>query len=87
MLCHVGQVEENSVCASISQRDGMVAFHDSQTQYNDEAAIARLDSCVARAMELSERTRRMDQQLAVSKSYLKRQDDFQGERQQWSQMI
>lgn len=67
----VRMVEDGEIFASVSQRDGMVSFHDvASNQYSSVAMAERLDAEIREAMEMSDRVRAVDEALMCDKAYL-----------------
>jgi len=67
----VCMIEAGEIFASISQRDGMVSFHDVGTdQYSSVAMAAQLDGEIREAMAMSDRVRSVDEAVKCDKTYL-----------------
>lgn len=67
----VGMIEAGEIFASVSQKDGMVSFHDvSADLYSGAKMAKRLDSEIREVMELSNRVRVLDDALRANKAYL-----------------
>jgi len=65
-------IENGEIFASINQKDGMVSFNDDPEEYNDSKMLSHLDSQIKRSMELAQKVRTVDQEIASSTLYLQK---------------
>ncbi|GAM24380.1 hypothetical protein SAMD00019534_075550 [Acytostelium subglobosum LB1] len=65
-------IEDGEIFATISQKDGMVTFHENPESYSGHKILNELDHQVKSVFALDGRLRAMDEKFSVSQAYLKR---------------
>ncbi|KAG9508932.1 COP9 signalosome complex subunit 3, partial [Fragariocoptes setiger] len=63
-------IEEGEIFASINQKDGMVVFLDNPEKFNSASVFRQMQQDMETCMQLNERLRIMDQEIAQSPKYL-----------------
>lgn len=67
----VRMIEAGEIFATISQRDGMVSFHDVAADHYSGAEMAeRLEKEIRESMEMSERVRAVNEAVMSDKAYI-----------------
>ena len=67
----VRMIERGEIFASVSQRDGMVSFHEiAVDQYSSAAMARRLDEEIREAIAMSERVRAVNEAVRTDRAYL-----------------
>lgn len=65
-------IEEGEIYASISQKDGMVLFHDNPDKYNNTNTVERLQKEVKISIELDAQVQKMEEEICVNPLYVKK---------------
>ncbi|KAH9502501.1 COP9 signalosome complex subunit 3 [Bulinus truncatus] len=76
-------IEEGEIFATINQKDGMVRFHDNPENYNSPNMLLELDREMQRCIQLDEKLREMDREIAINPQYVQKssgshEDDLPG---------
>lgn len=77
----LNMIEDEDIFASINQKDGMVVFLDNPEKYNTPLMFKRLEDEMRKFIQLNEKLKQMDQEIAVDPKYIQKwsgqQDDDQ----------
>jgi len=65
-------IQDGQVYATINQKDGMVEFHESPEQYNNNKTLEYLDNQLQQAIELTKRVTLVDEQIGLDQKYLQK---------------
>ncbi|XP_064478967.1 COP9 signalosome complex subunit 3-like [Ornithodoros turicata] len=65
-------IEEEDIFASINQKDGMVVFLDNPEKYNTPHMFKRLEEEMRKFIQLNEKLKQMDQEIAVDPKYIQK---------------
>nr|CAG4643156.1 EOG090X04TU [Ilyocryptus agilis] len=65
-------IEEGEIYASISQKDGMVLFHDNPDKYDSTATVERIQKEVNLCIELDLQVQKMEEEICVNPVYVKK---------------
>nr|CAG4638397.1 EOG090X04TU [Cyclestheria hislopi] len=65
-------IEEGEIYASISQKDGMVLFHDNPDKYDTTNTVERLQKEVSYCMDLDAQVQKMEEEICVNPQYVKK---------------
>jgi len=68
----VAMVQEGSIHARISQKDGMVQFDSSQERFNSVRMLSELEDRVTSCMGLNAQVSQMEEDIVLSASYIKK---------------
>lgn len=76
-------IEDGEIYATINQKDGMVRFHDNPEKYNSAAMLLIVDQEMQKSIQLDEKLREMDREIAVNPQYVQKssgvhEDDLPG---------
>ncbi|XP_076331243.1 COP9 signalosome subunit 3 [Tachypleus tridentatus] len=70
-------IEDGEIFASINQKDGMVVFLDSPEKYNSPSMFKRLEEEMKKCIQLDEKLKQMDQDIAVNRKYVQKSSGVQ----------
>lgn len=77
----LNMIEDEEIFASINQKDGMVVFVDNPEKYNTPVMFKRFEEEMRKFIQLNEKLKQMDQDIAVDPKYIQKcagqQDDDQ----------
>jgi len=65
-------IQDGQVYATINQKDGMVEFHESPDQYNDNKTLEQLDSQMHQAIQLTRHVNGIDEQIGLDQKYIQK---------------
>jgi len=65
-------IEKGEIFATISQKDGMVSFHDNPEKYNSVETMNLLDKQMSECMELVQKLQEMDREITVDPHYVQK---------------
>jgi len=65
-------IESGEIYAVISQKDGMVSFYENPEEYNDNRMLNNLDAQIKSSIQLAQKLKHVDQEIASSTSYLQK---------------
>nr|CAG4648612.1 EOG090X04TU [Polyphemus pediculus] len=65
-------IEEGEIYASISQKDGMVLFHENPDKYDSSSTVDRFQKEVNICIELDVQVQRMEESICVNPVYVKK---------------
>ncbi|XP_064609422.1 COP9 signalosome complex subunit 3-like [Liolophura sinensis] len=65
-------IEDGEIFATINQKDGMVQFHDNPEKYNSAFMLLQLDKEMQKCIQLDEKLRDMDREIAVNPQYVQK---------------
>ncbi|KAH6943129.1 hypothetical protein HPB50_016033 [Hyalomma asiaticum] len=78
---HILNMANEEIFASINQKDGMVVFVDNPEKYNTPVMFKRLEEEMRKFIQLNEKLKQMDQDIATDPKYIQKcsgqQDDDQ----------
>nr|CAG4641635.1 EOG090X04TU [Eurycercus lamellatus] len=65
-------IEEGEIYASISQKDGMVLFHDNPDKYDSTCTVERVQKEVNICIDLDVQVQKMEEEICVNPLYVKK---------------
>ncbi|KAI8796795.1 COP9 signalosome complex subunit 3-like isoform X1 [Biomphalaria glabrata] len=65
-------IEDREIFATINQKDGMVRFHDNPENFNSPNMLLELDKEMQRCIQLDEKLRDMDRDIAINPQYVQK---------------
>jgi len=65
-------IEEGAIFATINQKDGMVLFKENPEAYDDNRMLEKLDAQIKRTIDLANKLRTIDQEIASSPQYIQK---------------
>uniref|UniRef100_A0A336KH77 COP9 signalosome complex subunit 3 n=1 Tax=Culicoides sonorensis TaxID=179676 RepID=A0A336KH77_CULSO len=65
-------IKSGEIFATIDQRDGMVIFKDSSENYNSPEMFLKVQSDVAKVMELNKQLLKMEEEIVLNPSFVKK---------------
>lgn len=68
----LNMIEDEEIFASINQKDGMVVFLDNPEKYNTPIMFKRLEEEMRKFIQLNEKVKQMDQDIAVDPKYIQK---------------
>jgi len=72
-------IEDGEIYATINQKDGMVSFHDNPLKYNNVGMLLQLDSEMQKCVQLDEKLKEMDREVAVNPQYVQKSSGLHDE--------
>jgi COP9 signalosome complex subunit 3 len=72
-------IEDGEIFATINQKDGMVSFHDNPEKYNNIAMLLQLDQEMQKCIQLDEKLKEMDREIAVNPQYVQKSSGLHDE--------
>ena len=73
------QIEDGDIYASINQKDGMVVFLDNPEKYNSARMFRKIEDEMKKCMETEEQLRKMDQEISLNPSFVRKIKATEGE--------
>ncbi|KAF2068109.1 hypothetical protein CYY_010565 [Polysphondylium violaceum] len=65
-------IEDGEIFASISQKDGMVSFHESPENFSGYNVFSELDSSINKVIQIDGTVKHIEEKLTLSQAFLKR---------------
>merc|ERR1719419_934860 len=75
----LNMIEDGEIFATINQKDGMVSFHDNPEKFNSIGMFLKLDQEMQKCIQLDEKLREMDREIAVNPQYVKKSSGMHDE--------